>query len=170
MSKPLGSTLLGVRLKSLDGHMAVVIVSHVSVTSGHQLGQIALGTPSSSSPSGKPGRTLGVVLRSIADTRSLIVLLSRTFAPAVSDSKLGHTLTPHRSKTPSPQKKSQLVPSGSSPKGKGKAQVLDESDNGDVFLAGEEEEDFSEEEVKPKPRRRPRKDVVKDAAKRMKKI
>ncbi|WAQ89962.1 hypothetical protein PtA15_11A654 [Puccinia triticina] len=81
-----------------------------------------------------------------------------------------------RGKRPAPRSgasnsPNRVAPSPPSPakgsKGKGRAPRLKESDDGETAS----EEDFKEDlepEVKPKPRGRLRKDVLKEAAKRMK--
>ncbi|OAV88740.1 hypothetical protein PTTG_09293 [Puccinia triticina 1-1 BBBD Race 1] len=96
----------------MENNMAVVVVSHVAVTSGHMIGMTAQ-------------------------------------MPAAGGSGSG------------------ITRNGRTPKGKAKQPSPEASDGGET--ASEEDfDDESEEEIKPKARGRPRKDVLKDAAKRMK--
>ncbi|PLW13148.1 hypothetical protein PCANC_26802 [Puccinia coronata f. sp. avenae] len=126
---------------NMDSNMAVVVVAHVSVTTGHQSIRSTPLASASSSPSGKNGQTF---------TSSLSAGISSA------DAK--------------PKQPVAATPLGGK-KGKGKAAAthnrppkeVDTNSNSDKF------DEESEPEVKPKPRGRPRKDVLKDAAKRMKK-
>ncbi|WAR60000.1 hypothetical protein PtB15_11B641 [Puccinia triticina] len=81
-----------------------------------------------------------------------------------------------RGKRPAPRSgasnsPNRVAPSPPSPakgsKGKGRAPRLEESDDGETASEEDFEEDL-EPKVKPKPRGRLRKDVLKEAAKRMK--
>ncbi|OAV94876.1 hypothetical protein PTTG_00778 [Puccinia triticina 1-1 BBBD Race 1] len=132
----------------MDTNMAVVVVSHVAVTTSHQIGM------SSSLPSSS-GTTLVAVKPACSPTK---------FTPKAP--------APAKSPTPGPSHKSNSLPTplaSKNLKGKGKAPnpSPDPSNNG-ATASEEEFEDKSEEEVIPKRRRRPRKDILKDAAKRMK--
>ncbi|OAV88114.1 hypothetical protein PTTG_09126 [Puccinia triticina 1-1 BBBD Race 1] len=132
----------------MDTHMAVVVVSHVAFASGHQIGM------SSSLPSSS-----GTNLPTTKSGRSPTKFTPRTTAP-------------NKSPTPGPLHKATTSPStlaSKSSKGKGKAHNPSPDHSEDGQTASEEEfDEESEEEVIPKRRGRPRKDILKDAAKRMK--
>ncbi|WAR63020.1 hypothetical protein PtB15_18B102 [Puccinia triticina] len=125
-------------------------ICHVAVTSGHMIGlsnQVAQGA--GSGPSGsKTGRS---------PTKFSPIKTAPADGSPSNKSKQIEALRPRANCSPS------------SVKGKGKATEIpvEASDDGETAS----EEDFGEEskeEVKPKGRGRPRKDILKDAAKRMK--
>ncbi|OAV88198.1 hypothetical protein PTTG_09258 [Puccinia triticina 1-1 BBBD Race 1] len=130
--------------------MAVVLVNDCSITSGHQIGRAkASGSSVKSNPHGK-GRNL--------------VKLS-------SDENTPSTITP----ASSPAKKILDTPTSSycasDRNGKRKATEPTETDNEDNYDNGGGEDKDEEEEPQQKPTRgQPRKAILKDAAKRLKKL
>ncbi|OAV95895.1 hypothetical protein PTTG_26496 [Puccinia triticina 1-1 BBBD Race 1] len=167
----------------METHTAVVVVSSVSITNGHQLGRSACTT----SPSVSSGNGFKI----IKFTPSPISSSNNTPEPKTSTSKLNvnrdKKSTPDQPPQPEPSNGKPSKPNvtviadhNPSPKATGKAvkpATPEDSDNGDNDKSDDEvndedEENCEEEErtkiAKPK-RGCPCKDILKEAAKQMKK-
>ncbi|EHS63666.1 uncharacterized protein PGTG_21752 [Puccinia graminis f. sp. tritici CRL 75-36-700-3] len=148
----------------MDDNIAVVVVSSVSITSGHQVGRVNQNNlgPSTSSPN--RGRKFTKFLPKTALPTSSPTAIDTTkpklaTLPA-SRATLGENISPQ---PPTTDKSS-----------KGKARAIDESESDE----NEDSDDTSEEEnvceaelttTKTAKRGRPRKSIIQEAVKRMKK-
>ncbi|KAA1102293.1 hypothetical protein PGTUg99_021936 [Puccinia graminis f. sp. tritici] len=142
----------------MEDHMAVVVVSSVSVTSGHQIGRTNSSNPSTSNPSPIPGRKF------------------TKFSPKTNTSLSG----PSTSQAPKPTSPAQPIlmsaKCGPTPKesAKGKNKAPSDIESGSEESSETDESEPSETDVQPNlppqaKRGRPRKNIIKEAAKRMRK-
>ncbi|KAA1111991.1 hypothetical protein PGT21_019412, partial [Puccinia graminis f. sp. tritici] len=142
----------------MEDHMAVVVVSSVSVTSGHQIGRTNSSNPSTSTPSPIPGRKF------------------TKFLPKTNTSLSG----PSTSQAPKPTSPAQPIlmsaKRGPTPKesAKGKNKAPSDIESGSEESSETDESEPSETDVQPNlppqaKRGRPRKNIIKEAAKRMRK-
>ncbi|KAA1071465.1 hypothetical protein PGT21_008500 [Puccinia graminis f. sp. tritici] len=170
----------------MEDQIAIVIVSSVSITSGHQIGRAnPLGQGPSNSPS-PHGRKLYVFSNftntSAYHCQQLIHLKRTKFSPKASlpqqgpsaiDStkpKLSHFLA-RREKTVPGEARDDEIPFEPT-KGKGKSVDVPTTDGEDESDDSSDEESQGEVQATPTPmakRGRPRKNIIQEAAKRMKK-
>ncbi|OAV92668.1 hypothetical protein PTTG_27588 [Puccinia triticina 1-1 BBBD Race 1] len=147
----------------MDTHMAVVLVSSVSVTNGHQIGRV------NTNHSSKPSSASGV---KFPNKQSNIPKASAHTPSASPSAKALHEAEAKVNFSKKNDSNTILSCASSS---KGKAKEVEVSDNEDDEYSDEEqdEEDEPEPVVEEAPkvkRGRPRKQILKEAAKRMKKF
>ncbi|KAI7942552.1 hypothetical protein MJO28_012579 [Puccinia striiformis f. sp. tritici] len=144
----------------MDTHLAVVAVTSVSLTSGHQPVKPNNHPSASSTPSTSGGRQFTTFTPSGPPT-----------TPSISPDKASFTPS---TKSNMPPKKSKKVKLAAPEKAKGKAKAISESEaQSDDSSSDTDSEDKEEDELtttpSPTKRGRPRRDVVKQAARNMKK-
>ncbi|OAV87283.1 hypothetical protein PTTG_29497 [Puccinia triticina 1-1 BBBD Race 1] len=133
---------------NMEKNMAVVLVSSVAVTSGHQIGKgnLIASTSNSTPPHTKAGRQ------------------PTKFTPT----KSTENAAPPTPSTPKPRATTSQGGVSGSKKGKARADPPSEVEDESCPSEDSDIEFESDPEAKPKPRGRPRKQVLKEAAKRMK--
>ena len=160
----------------MERHMAIVIVEHVSVTNGHQIGKtITNGSPSGSGTTPDAKKKL-TKFSGKTDKPSSLAGTSR-HSPSQTTPSTGNSINQPRliqlnNSSPVRKPNSPLAGPGKASSSKGKQKAQEASDKEEaLFDDGQEEEDEDEAEFVPAvpiKRGRPRKAILADAAKRMK--